>query len=42
MAALLEVFQVAAIKKPPWDGGSVWFFRSVQNDRVRAAAVGFG
>ena len=29
-------------KKPPWIGGSVWFFRSVQNDRVRAAAVGFG
>jgi hypothetical protein len=42
MAALLEIFQVAAMKKPPWDGGSVGFFRSDQNDRVRAAAMGFG
>jgi hypothetical protein len=42
MAALLEDFQVAAIKKPPCGGGSVWLCRSVQNDRARAAAVGFG
>jgi hypothetical protein len=29
-------------KKTAGDGGSVWLCRSDQNDRARAAAVGFG